>query len=63
MRQTEYQHDLIEVLKNPAEAAAYLNAAMGEGDREAFLLALRNIAEAKRQQNIFTIAKGLTEYL
>ena len=46
MRQTDYQKDLIETLKNPAEAAAYLNAAIEEGDREAFLLALRNIAEA-----------------
>lgn len=42
-----YQEDLIENLKNPKEAAAYLNAAIEEGDRELFLLALRNIAEAK----------------
>ncbi|MBN1570604.1 MAG: putative addiction module antidote protein [Acidobacteria bacterium] len=41
-----YQEDLIESLKDPREAAAYLNAAMGEGDRELFLLALRNVAEA-----------------
>jgi len=43
---TEYQKDLIEALKNPAEAAAYLNAALEEVDRETFLLALRNVAEA-----------------
>ncbi|EKD40727.1 MAG: addiction module antidote protein [uncultured bacterium] len=43
---TEYQKDLIEALKNPEEAAAYLNAALEEGDRETFLLALRNVAEA-----------------
>lgn len=43
---TEYQRDLIEALKDPEEAAAYLNAALEEGDREAFLLALRNVAEA-----------------
>lgn len=43
---TEYQKDLIESLKDPQEAAAYLNAALEEGDRESFLLALRNIAEA-----------------
>ena len=42
-----YQEDLIESLKNPKEAAAYLNAAIEEGDRELFLLALRNIAEAQ----------------
>jgi len=43
---TEYQKDLLEALKDPTEAAAYLNAALEEGDKEAFLLALRNIAEA-----------------
>jgi len=42
-----YQEDLIKSLKNPKEAAAYLNAAIEEGDRELFLLALRNIAEAR----------------
>ncbi|MEI6208025.1 MAG: addiction module antidote protein [Desulfuromonadales bacterium] len=45
-QQTEYQRDLIEALKDPAEAAAYLNAALEDGDKETFLLALRNIAEA-----------------
>lgn len=45
-QRTDYQRDLIEALKDPAEAAAYLNAALEEGDKEAFLLALRNIAEA-----------------
>jgi probable addiction module antidote protein len=45
-RITTYQEDLIEALKNPREAAAYLNAAMEEGDRALFLLALRNVAEA-----------------
>jgi probable addiction module antidote protein len=43
---TTYQEDLIEALKDPREAAAYLNAAMEEGDLELFLLALRNVAEA-----------------
>lgn len=43
---TDYQKDLIEALKDPAEAAAYLNAALEGGDKETFLLALRNIAEA-----------------
>jgi probable addiction module antidote protein len=46
IKQTEYQKDLIEALKDPQEAAAYLNAAIEEGDRETFLLALRNVAEA-----------------
>ena len=43
---TTYQEDLIESLKDSREAAAYLNAAMEEGDRVLFLLALRNVAEA-----------------
>ena len=33
-------------MKDPREAAAYLNAAMEEGDRELFMLALRNVTEA-----------------
>jgi probable addiction module antidote protein len=43
---TSYQRDLIESFKNPCEAEGYLNAAIEEGDREVFLLALRNVAEA-----------------
>ncbi len=43
---TTYQEDLIEALKDSREAAAYLNAAMEEGDKALFLLALRNVAEA-----------------
>jgi probable addiction module antidote protein len=43
---TTYQEDLIEALKDPREAAAYLNVAMEEDDRSVFLLALRNVAEA-----------------
>lgn len=43
---TSYQKDLVESLKDPCEAAAYLNAAIEEGDRAVFLLALRNVAEA-----------------
>lgn len=42
-----YHGDLITALKDPAEAAAYLDAALEEGDPELFLLALRNVAEAQ----------------
>ena len=42
-----YQEYLNEVLTDPLEAAGYLNAAMEEGDKELFLLALRNVAEAR----------------
>ncbi len=43
---TIYQEDLVAALKDPREEAAYLNAAIEEGDRALFLLALRNVAEA-----------------
>ena len=42
----KYQDVLIESLKNPKEAAAYLNASLDDGSPEAFLVALRNVAEA-----------------
>lgn len=43
---TSYHEDLIEALKDPREAAEYLNAAIEDGDKEVFLLAMRNVAEA-----------------
>lgn len=48
-RTKDYQAALIESLKDPEEAAAYLNAALeeeAEDAEELFLLALRNVAEA-----------------
>lgn len=39
----DYQEDLIESLKDPREAAEYLNAAIEDGDKEVFLLAMRNV--------------------
>lgn len=42
-----YHASLIKALKNPEEAAAYLNAALEEGDEELFLVALKNVAEAR----------------
>jgi probable addiction module antidote protein len=44
---TSYREGLVKDLVNPEEAAAYLNAALEEGSQEVFLLALRDIAEAK----------------
>lgn len=41
-----YQNYLIESLKNPKEAAGYLNAALDSGDIAAFLLALQNVVQA-----------------
>lgn len=46
-RTRDYHEYLIESLKDPKEATAYLNAALKEeDDPEAFLVALRNVAEA-----------------
>ena len=42
-----YKEHLLEQLKKPEEAAAYLNAALNDEDPHVFLLALRDIAEAK----------------
>ena len=46
-----YQDYLLERLRDPAQAQAYLEVALEEfeedGDREMFLLALRNVAEAQ----------------
>lgn len=42
-----YRDSLLAALQNPEEAAAYLDAALEAGDQEAFLLALRQVAEAR----------------
>lgn len=42
-----YEEGLTEDLKNPEEAAAYLNAALEEGSQEIFLMALRDVAKAR----------------
>ena len=40
-----YREDLLKQLKNPKEAAEYLNACMNDSE-EVFLLALRDVVEA-----------------
>ncbi|NOX60804.1 MAG: putative addiction module antidote protein [Chloroflexi bacterium] len=42
-----YEEGLLQDLRNPEEAAAYLNAALEEGSQEVFLLALRDVAKAR----------------
>ncbi len=42
-----YHESLIKALKDPREAAAYLNATLEEGDEKLFLAALKNVAEAR----------------
>jgi probable addiction module antidote protein len=41
-----YREGLLESLKNPEEAAHYLNACLGDDDARVFLLALRDVADA-----------------
>ena len=45
-RSTSYNQKLIKQLKDPVEAAAYLNAVLSEGDPKLFLKALGKVAEA-----------------
>lgn len=44
-----YQSYLIQSLEDPAEAAAYLDAVLEDGDFEHILLALKHVAEARRE--------------
>jgi probable addiction module antidote protein len=48
----KYETGLKVSLMNPYEAAAYLDAALEENDQEVFLLALRDIAEARGFSNV-----------
>jgi probable addiction module antidote protein len=48
----DHQKSLLETLKDPREAAEYLNAALEEGDNELFLLALKNVVKASGVTNI-----------
>jgi len=43
----KYENNLKEDLRDPVEAAEYLNAALEDGSQEVFLLALKDIANAK----------------
>ncbi len=43
-----YHEFLLERLRDPAKAMAYLNAAIEEDDDNVFLLALRNVAESRQ---------------
>jgi probable addiction module antidote protein len=46
MRSKPYRDELLESLKNPTEAAAYLDAALESGDRSVFLLAVKDVTDA-----------------
>ncbi len=46
-KSVDYQDYLIESLKDPEEAAAYLNAALEENDIDLFLVALKKVVQAQ----------------
>ena len=46
-RSRSYKEGLLKRLQEPQEAAAYLDAALEEGEQAVFLLALRDVAEAR----------------
>jgi probable addiction module antidote protein len=46
-RTKDYRESLLQDLQDPGEAAAYLSAALEDGERAVFLLALRDVADAK----------------
>ena len=52
-----YDEGLRQALADPAEAAAYLDAALAEGDMDGFLLALRDVAEARGMSEVARNAK------
>ena len=45
-KSNNYKEHLLKRLRNPKEAAAYLNAALEDEDSRVFLVALKDIAEA-----------------
>ncbi|MGP8246447.1 MAG: addiction module antidote protein [Bryobacteraceae bacterium] len=47
VRTESYRESLLESLRNPDEAAAYLNACLEDEDGRVFLLALRDVADAR----------------
>jgi probable addiction module antidote protein len=49
----DYKLGLIKRLENPAEAEAYLNAALEDGDPKVFFIALRDVAAAQGNMSAF----------
>lgn len=55
VKKASYQEYLVDSLKDPEEAAGYLNAALEGGDIRVFLMALHNVVKA--QGGITRLAK------
>jgi probable addiction module antidote protein len=54
-----YKEDLLKALQDDKEAAAYLDAALEADDYAAFLVALRNVAEAQEGVAVLSQKTGL----
>jgi probable addiction module antidote protein len=52
-----YRESLLQALQDPQEAAEYLTAVLEEGDRATFLLALRDVADARGMSTLATKAQ------
>lgn len=52
-----YRDALLERLRDPDEAGAYLDAALEDGDNRVFLLALRDVVDARGFTRVATEAK------
>ena len=55
-----YKEGLLEDLRDPSEAVAYLTAALEDGSPNVFLLALRDVAEAHGMKRL---AEGILAQL
>jgi DNA-binding phage protein len=58
-----YRNELLHELADPAEAVSYLNSALKECSDEFFLLALRNVAEARGVTMYETLAETAKPHL
>jgi probable addiction module antidote protein len=47
MKLRDYREDLLERLKDPEYAAGYLEAVLADGDSTAFLIALKDVIDAR----------------
>ena len=46
-RTVDHEENLLEILQDPEEALAYLNAALMDEDQEVFLIALQHVLKAQ----------------
>ena len=54
-----YRDSLVDALRDPREAAAYLDAALEARDRAAFLLAIRHVVQANEGMSHTARSPGL----